>query len=43
MVKDLGINKSTINLKVNIYKLIKKSKKLKNLTTSAFYFKNYLE
>ena len=43
MVKQLEISKSTINFKINLYKLIRKYPRIENSCLLLFYVKNYLK
>lgn len=43
MVKNLGISNSSINLKINLFKLVVKYPKLKNLSWHMIYFKRHFK
>ena len=43
MVKNLGISNSSINLKINLFKLVVKYPKLKNLSLHMIYFKRHFK
>ena len=43
MVKQLRITKSTINFKINLYKLLREYLRIENLSLSLFYVRNYFK